>query len=80
MSQALPKRLRLDDLPEEATSPEDATETYEEWKGKEKEKEKSVGYDDGPYWQFLLARAGVPVIGISEVADSELTCFSDDYP
>ena len=51
---------------------------YEEWK--RNEKERSIGYDDGPYWQFLLAHAGVPVVGISEVADSELACFSDDYP
>ena len=52
--------------------------TYEKWT--RNENKRSVGYDDGPYWQFLLAHASVPVIGISEVADSELTCFSNDYP
>ena len=51
---------------------------YEEWK--RKEKERSVGYEDGPYWQFLLAYTGVPVIGIPEIADSELACFSNNYP
>ena len=92
ISQALPKRLRPNDLQgegmsqqatlEEETSPEGASMelriAYEEWK--RNEKERSIGYDDGPYWQFLLAHAGVPVVGISEVADSELACFSDDYP
>ena len=67
---------------EEETSPEGASTehgiTYEEWK--RNEKERSIGYDDGPYWQFLLAHAGVPVVGISEVANSELACFSNDYP
>ena len=67
---------------EEETSLEGASTehgmTYEEWK--RNEKERSIGYDDGPYWQFLLAHAGVPVVGISEVADSELACFSNDYP
>ena len=88
----LPKGLHSSDLqkegmlqqamPEEETSPEGASmehgTTYKEWK--RKEKEKPVGYDNGPYWQFLLAHASVPVIGISEVADSELACFSNDYP
>ena len=67
---------------EEETSLEGASTelriAYEEWK--RNQKERSIGYDNGPYWQFLLAHAGVPVIGISEVAHSELACFSDDYP
>ena len=92
ISQALPKRLHPNDLqgegmlqqtmPEEGTSPEGASTecriTYKEWK--RNKNKRSVGYDNGPYWQFLLAHAGVPVVGISEVADSELTCFSNDYP
>lgn len=96
MSQASSKRLRTGDLPDEVMPPREATSmedealqedagdehtlTYAEWKHKQKEKENPVGYDDAPYWQFLLARAGVPVVGISEVADSELAYFRDDYP
>ena len=43
-------------------------------------KEQSSGYEDGFYWQYLLARSKVPISGITEVTKSKLLDFSIDYP
>ena len=43
-------------------------------------KEQSSGYEDGFYWQYLLAHSKVPISGITEVTESELLDFSIDYP
>ena len=48
--------------------------------GKGKGKEQSSSYEDGFYWQFLLAHSNVPISGITDVAKSELLNFSIDYP
>jgi hypothetical protein len=36
-------------------------------------------YEDGLHWQFLLSQFDVPVVGISQIQESELVDFSDDY-
>ena len=43
-------------------------------------KEQSSGYEDGFYWQYLLACSKVPISSITEVTKSELLNFSIDYP
>ena len=50
------------------------------WKQKEEEEASKTGYEDGLYWQHLLACTRVPGHAISAITESELVDFTLDYP
>ena len=47
--------------------------------GSYQEKQPIRGYEDGYYWQFLLACANCPVSAISWITESELVDFTPEY-
>lgn len=75
MSLASSKRLCAD--------PEVDNGSIEDWltimEGRRRE-EQSSSYEDGFYKEFILAHANVPIVGIMEIAESELIDFLEEYP
>lgn len=63
-----------------STEDREALEFESWWKGKEAEAASTTGYEDGLYWQYLLALGKVPPHAISSISQSELANFTSNYP